>query len=152
VGPVLAKIIGALQAWTVAMISALPIPLQKMQATPRLVRPNWRWMTLSGTAGRMCDRHLRPRGRSSSRALRFAKTMPPLPHEDIRQGDVPEPDFQAFLARIKRHGFRARWRGHGNVYLEVDGWRPSAVSPAVGRLSDQSVTPSASRNDAATFS
>jgi hypothetical protein len=37
--PVLAEIIGALRAWTVAMISALSLPWREIDVTPRLVCP-----------------------------------------------------------------------------------------------------------------
>jgi hypothetical protein len=55
---------------------------------------------------------------------RFAKSMPHIPHEYVVQGKVPEGEFQAFLAYIAAHGYRARWRHlPANSYLELDGWR-----------------------------
>jgi hypothetical protein len=65
-----------------------------------------------------------PRAFIAQAPWRFAKSMPHLPHWYVRQGDVAEQDFKAFLTYMERHGFRARWRHlPANSYLELDGWR-----------------------------
>jgi hypothetical protein len=47
-----------------------------------------------------------------------------IPHEYVVQRKVDEVDFQAMVAHIKEHGYRARWRHlPANSYLELDGWR-----------------------------
>ncbi len=75
-----------------------------------------------------------PRAFIAQAPWRFAKTMPQLPHEYIRQGDVSEHDFQAFLSYLREHGFRASWRQQPpNTYLELDGWRYWAMTGRRGQ-------------------
>ena len=64
-----------------------------------------------------------PRAFIARAPWRFARTMRHLPDEYVGRGDVPEADFQAFLAYIEQSGFNARWRHLRNAYLELDGWR-----------------------------
>ena len=78
---------------------------------------------------------------------RFAKTMPHMPHEYTVRGETRDEHFNWFVLYIREHGYRATYRGHYYVYLEVDGWRywtmgaPVAVTTIINRAEISPVCP-----------
>jgi hypothetical protein len=87
----------------------------------------------------------------------FAKTMPHIPHWwTRRKGEHPEdPDFDAFVNYIRKHGYRARWGRHVNTYLELGEWKYWTMGAPVAetiiinreRLKDSTTKPLDSESD-----
>lgn len=70
----------------------------------------------------------------------FAKTMPTIPHFYVVRGKegCAEKDWDAMVACIKEHGYRAQWTAPNgkvmiNTYLEVGNWKYWVIFPVINR-------------------
>lgn len=62
----------------------------------------------------------------------FAKTMPQIPHEYTLRKHADEAEFEAAVAFIREHGYRARWGRYNHTYFDVDGWQYWTMGAPVG--------------------